>query len=111
MKTLRLILGDQLNQNHSWYATTDDDILYCIFEMRQETDYVQHHIQKVIGFFAAMRTFSSHLKQNGHRVEYFTLLDPQNHQDLAENINLIIEQNDIQHFEYQAPDEFRLDEQ
>lgn len=52
MKTLRLILGDQLNENHSWFSSVDDQILYCIFEMRQETDYVQHHIQKVIGFFA-----------------------------------------------------------
>ena len=54
MKTLRLILGDQLNENHSWFSSVDDQILYCIFEMRQETDYVQHHIQKVIGFFAAI---------------------------------------------------------
>ncbi|MGB1371393.1 MAG: cryptochrome/photolyase family protein, partial [Flavobacteriaceae bacterium] len=43
MKTLRLILGDQLNENHSWFSSVDDQILYCIFEMRQETDYVQHH--------------------------------------------------------------------
>ena len=54
MKTLRLILGDQLNENHSWFSSVDDQILYCIFEMRQETNYVQHHIQKVIGFFAAI---------------------------------------------------------
>ena len=26
-KTLRLILGDQLNINHSWFETVDDDDL------------------------------------------------------------------------------------
>ena len=68
MKTLRLILGDQLNENHSWFSIVDDQILYCIFEMRQETDYVKHHIQKVIGFFAAIRAFGERLKEKGHRV-------------------------------------------
>lgn len=111
MKTLRLILGDQLNQNHSWFSTVDEQVLYCIFEMRQETDYVQHHIQKVIGFFAAMRAFSAQLQHQGHKVVYFTINDAENQQDLEQNIKLLIEQNGIQHFEYQVPDEFRLDEQ
>ena len=99
MKTLRLILGDQLNQNHSWYSTVDEEVLYCIFEMRQETDYVQHHIQKVIGFFAAMRAFSVHLQHQGHSVEYFTINDAKNQQDLEQNIRLLVEQHDIEHFE------------
>jgi len=71
MKTLRLILGDQLNSKHSWYKRVDDNVFYCMFEMRQETDYVRHHIQKVIGFFAAMREFSKQLVQNNHNVIYF----------------------------------------
>ena len=68
MKTLRLILGDQLNIKHPWFKSVDDDIVYAIFEMRQETDYVTHHIQKVIGFFAAMRQFADDLKAAGHQV-------------------------------------------
>ena len=55
MKKLRLILGDQLNERHSWFQENDENVLYCMFEMRQETDYVKHHIQKVTGFFVAMR--------------------------------------------------------
>ncbi len=65
MKTLRLILGDQLNIQHSWYASVSESNVYCMFEMRQETDYVKHHIQKVVGFFAAMRDFSEQLKSRG----------------------------------------------
>ena len=51
MKTLRLILGDQLNSQHSWFQEKDDDVIYFMAEMRQETDYVAHHIQKVTAFF------------------------------------------------------------
>lgn len=54
MKTLRLILGDQLNQQHSWYSKTKSDITYVMAEMRQETDYVKHQIQKVVAFFLSM---------------------------------------------------------
>nr|WP_321222483.1 cryptochrome/photolyase family protein [uncultured Psychroserpens sp.] len=111
MKTLRLILGDQLNIKHSWFKETNDDIIYCLFEMRQETDYVQHHIQKVIGFFAAMRQFATDLKSQNHNVIYFKLNDDKNTQSLTNNLNLLIEQNDIKNFEYIFPDEYRLDKQ
>ncbi|MFM8490721.1 MAG: cryptochrome/photolyase family protein, partial [Candidatus Methylopumilus sp.] len=40
MKTLRLILGDQLNPNHSWFKNTNDDIYYVLMEVKQETSYV-----------------------------------------------------------------------
>ena len=49
-KTLRLILGDQLNENHSWFKHPDKNVTYVLMEIRQETDYVAHHIQKVAAF-------------------------------------------------------------
>ena len=58
MKTLRLLLGDQLNPEHSWFKTVREDVVYIMAEMRQETDYAPHHIQKVVAFFAAMRNFA-----------------------------------------------------
>jgi deoxyribodipyrimidine photolyase-related protein len=111
MKTLRLILGDQLNIQHSWFETVSDTTVYCMFEMRQETDYVKHHIQKVVGFFAAMREFSKQLKSQGHNVIYFTLDDPSNLQNLEDNLNPIISTHNMECFHYQAPDEYRLDAQ
>lgn len=111
MKTLRLILGDQLNSKHSWYKSNQDEYIYCLFEMRQETDYVKHHIQKVIGFFAAMRAFSETLKSNGCTVEYYTLDAKENTQDLTQNIQLLIIKHNIECFEYINPDEYRLDQQ
>ncbi|PKV65352.1 MULTISPECIES: cryptochrome/photolyase family protein [unclassified Polaribacter] len=111
MKKLRLILGDQLNSQHSWFRETDSNVIYCIFEMRQETDYVTHHIQKVTGFFAAMRNFAKELKIANHAVIYFNINDKKNTQSLVENLTILIEENNIEKFEYLSPDEYRLDQQ
>lgn len=110
-KTLRLLLGDQLNYNHSWFAQKDKKVTYLMMEMRQETDYVAHHVQKVVAFFAAMEAFAKHLKSAGHQVVYWKLDDQLNQQDLTKNLTWWIEKNNIEHFEYQLPDEYRLDQQ
>ncbi|MGJ8667456.1 MAG: cryptochrome/photolyase family protein [Patiriisocius sp.] len=111
MKILRLILGDQLNQQHSWYNDPIEDVIYFMAEMRQETDYTTHHIQKVVAFFESMRNFASWLKSEGHTVIYYKLDTSENTQDIIENINNLAEQHKITHFEYQLPDEYRLDKQ
>lgn len=111
MKTLRLILGDQLNYKHSWYDDPNEDVIYFIAEMRQETDYVVHHIQKVVAFFESMHNFSKWLMERGHEVIHYTLDTPSNKQDLVKNLKELIEKHNIEKFEYQLPDEYRLDEQ
>lgn len=108
---LRLLLGDQLNPNHPWFDEVNKDTLYVLMEMRQETDYAPHHIQKVIAFFGAMRNFAESLKQMGHQLLYFTLDDLENKQELTANLNQIITAHKINCFEYQEPDEIRIDEQ
>ncbi len=108
---LRLLLGDQLNEKHPWFSSISEDILFVIMEIRQETDYVLHHIQKVIAFFGAMRQFSKHLIKEGHQVIYLSLDHPKNTQSLIQNIENIIITHNITSFEYQAPDEYRLDDQ
>ena len=111
MRTLRLILGDQLNLHHSWFQSVSDDVVYLMAEMRQETQYVKHHAQKVLAIFAAMRDFADGLAQMGHRVEYVkishacsTLTLPQ----LLEQTAQAIGATEIQ---IQEPDEWRLDQQ
>lgn len=111
MKTLRLLLGDQLNHKHSWFDETDDDVVYFMAEMRQETDYTHHHIQKVIAFFASMRNFAEYLEEQGHRVVYYQIDARDNQQDLVKNLNTLIEKHAIEKFDYQLPDEYRLDQQ
>ena len=108
---IRLILGDQLNEKHLWFTELNDDVCYVMFEMRQETDYVKHHIQKVVAFFAAMRSFARRLEEDGHQVLYYTIDDPKNTQDLQKNIEKVISLLGAKKFAYQQPDEYRLDEQ
>lgn len=110
-KILRLILGDQLNISHSWFNEVDQSVLYVLMEIRSETDYVSHHIQKVMGFFASMQNFGNELKQLGHQVNYIHLNDEENLQSFDKNLSQLVKQNEITHFEYQLPDEYRLDEQ
>ncbi|MBF6641919.1 cryptochrome/photolyase family protein [Flavobacterium sp. J49] len=111
MKTLRLILGDQLNSHHSWFQTKDDSVIYLMAEVRQETDYVKHHIQKVTAFFLAMRHFAKTLQAQGHQVRYYKISNEDNLQDFELLIQKEIALHSITHFEYQLPDEYRLDEQ
>lgn len=110
-KTLRLLLGDQLNSQHSWFKKIDDSVTYVMMEIRTETDYAKHHIQKVVGFFSAMQEFASELQSQQHQVVYFRLNDTSNLQSFEKNIRFLIEKEAFTHFEYQFPDEYRLDEQ
>ena len=110
-ETLRLILGDQLNRQHSWFEKKQDDVLYVLMELRQETDYVRHHLQKVLAFFAAMREFAAELESQGHHVLYLQLDDPENSGTLDDNLARLIQKYNIRRFEYMMPDEYRLDQQ
>ncbi|NVJ86520.1 MAG: cryptochrome/photolyase family protein [Algoriphagus sp.] len=110
-RILRLILGDQLNEAHSWFDQKNDQVLYLMAEMRQETDYVTHHIQKILAFFLSMRAFAEKLQQHGHQVLYFKIDVSSNLQELEQIILTSIKKHRIEKFEYQLPDEYRLDKQ
>ncbi|MDT0642435.1 cryptochrome/photolyase family protein [Zunongwangia sp. F363] len=110
-KTLRLILGDQLNHHHSWFKEEQENKIYVFMEMRQETNYVVHHIQKIAAFFSAMRNFAAYLRKREHKVLYFSINDKGNKQDLAFNLQQLIKKHNFSKFEYQLPDEYRLDKQ
>ncbi len=108
MPTLRLILGDQLNHQHSWFPTPQSDVLYVIAELQQETAYVSHHAQKVCAFFAAMRDFAQELNSRGHRVLHLTLDDTSQFDNLPEMLSALCREHSIDVVEYQRPDEYRL---
>ncbi|NNC98660.1 MAG: cryptochrome/photolyase family protein [Gammaproteobacteria bacterium] len=107
-KTLRLILGDQLNASHSWYREQDDNVLYVIAELKQETSYVTHHLQKICAFFAAMAALADELTKAGHKVLHLSLDDTGDHADLPSLIESLCREHQIKRFEYQRPDEYRL---
>ncbi len=107
--TLRLILGDQLDPLHPWFETPRPDVVHVLMELRQETDYVVHHAQKVLAIFAAMRAFAAALRAAGHRVRYVAIDDPSNRQQLTDNLDALLMHYRAAAVEYQLPDEWRLD--
>ena len=109
--TLRLILGDQLNRQHSWYQKRDDGVLYLIAELHQEAKYVTHHIQKLCAFFAAMEAFADSLVRDQHKVSYLSLDDTADFASLPQLLEALCRKHSVQHFEYQHPDEYRLAQQ
>ncbi|WP_116105191.1 cryptochrome/photolyase family protein [Lewinella sp. IMCC34191] len=111
-KRVRLILGDQLNEKHSWFSETDEDTLYCLYETHSEATYCEHHIQKITGFFLAMRAFADRLRDLGHRVHYRTLDDTSADSltSITECLQQTLEETGAESFEYQLPDEWRLDQ-
>lgn len=111
MTHLRLILGDQLNPEHSWFHLVQDDVVYVMLELQQEARYVLHHAQKLIAIFAAMRHFASELKAQGHRVRYVAINDSSNRGSLEDNLDALLVHYDARSFSWQLPDEWRLDQQ
>jgi deoxyribodipyrimidine photolyase-related protein len=107
-RTVRLILGDQLNASHSWFKNVDDDVVYVIAELHQEQTYVKHHIQKIAAFFAAMQNFAKALSNAGHHVHHLTLDDSQEFDDLPALLRHWCDHESASVLEYQRPDEYRL---
>ncbi len=105
---LRLILGDQLNQQHSWFSETDPQVVYLIAELPQETNYTRHHVQKICAFFAAMEQFAYRLADKDHQVIYLTLEETHGFSNLDELLQAVIDQHSLNYFDYQRPDEYRL---
>lgn len=110
-KTLRLILGDQLNAKHSWFSTKSEHTVYVIAELHQETNYVKHHIQKLCAFFKAMESFATALKKAGHDVLYLTLDDTASYKNFPDLLKTLAKKHHIENIQYQQPDEYRLTKQ
>lgn len=106
-----MVLGDQLNPNHSWFAEVPSDTWILMAEMHQETQYVKHHAQKVIGIFAAMRDFANRLSSQGFKVLYVKISDEESRLSLPALLELMCSRHGIERIQIQYPDEWRLDEQ
>ncbi|WP_268977906.1 cryptochrome/photolyase family protein, partial [Undibacterium luofuense] len=82
-----------------------------MLEMRQETDYVLHHAQKIIAIFAAMRAFARSLQQAGHRIHYQTIQEADPAITLPKLLDQLLQHYQCTELRYQEPDEYRLDQQ
>ncbi|WP_338363813.1 cryptochrome/photolyase family protein [uncultured Pseudoalteromonas sp.] len=107
-KVLRLVLGDQLNASHTWFKEKSPDTLYLIAELKQETSYVKHHVQKICAFFYAMERFAVALKSANYCALHLTLDDTQQDKTLPDLLTRVAKQYHCDEIHYQYPDEFRL---
>ncbi len=104
-------MGDQLNLDHPWFSKVDNQVLFILMEVRSETDYVKHHIQKVVAIFDAMRNFANELKSKGHSVYYISINDTDNKPTITENLKWICSKFSAKELHYQLPDEYRVDKE
>ncbi len=111
VRELRLVLGDQLNEQHSWWQGLEPDVLYLIAELGQEMRYVRHHRQKMLAFMLAMQRFAEQQRAKGHRVLWLSLEQTKAFADLPELLRALLQHTQAQSFAFQQPDEYRLSEQ
>ena len=111
MRQLRLILGDQLNLNHSWFNAIESDVVYIMMEVKSEASRSPQHAQKILGTFAAMRFFSKTLTDQGHHVEYVDINASANHHSFCGNLEHFCYKLAIKEFIWQEPDSWYVDQE
>ncbi len=106
---LRLILGDQLNENISSLRDVNkltDNILIC--EVKSEATYVKHHKKKIAFLFSAMRHFSKFLEESNFKLKYVKYDDVNNSGSLFGEVKKAIDINNYKKIIVTKPNEFRL---
>ena len=109
MRTLRLILADQLSDSLATLRDVDeaqDIVMLC--EVQEEATYVKHHKKKIAFLFAAMRHFAERLKERGLRVHYVKLDDEANTGSFQGEVSRAIELFDAERIAVTEPGEYRV---
>ena len=109
MAALRLILGDQLNEQISSLSDCDkqNDVV-LIAEVREEATYVKHHKKKIVLLFSAMRHFANELRDANFNVAYRYYDDEDNQGSLLNEVKLALQRHNLQHVVVTFPGEYRL---
>lgn len=107
--SLRLILGDQLSHAISSLSDCDksNDIILMV-EVWEEASYVKHHKKKIVFLFSAMRHFAVELKQNGYKVIYTKLDDPDNAGSFTAEVSRALKNNQVNKIVVTFPGEYRV---
>jgi deoxyribodipyrimidine photolyase-related protein len=111
MKSLRLVLGDQLTRGLSALDGIDPahDII-LMAEVEEETRYVPHHKQKIVLILSAMRHFAEDLRREGFQVHYVELDDPANSGSFSGELKRAIAQFQPDRIIATEPSEWRVSE-
>ena len=112
MARLGVILGDQLNLNHSVLRALDPESdLLVMGELGNELEYVWHHIQKVILIFSAMRHFSQELVDAGWSIRYHRYEPNARVASFTDLVSEALDSNSIDEIVVSWPGEYRVLEQ
>lgn len=109
VKTLRIVLGDQLSAGLSALRDLDpaNDIV-LMMEVANEGTYVRHHKQKIVLVLSAMRHFAAELRARGIAVDYVALDDPANTGSLPAEIVRAVERHRPTRIAATEPGEWRV---
>ncbi|MEE4194232.1 MAG: cryptochrome/photolyase family protein [Anaerolineae bacterium] len=109
MRTLRLILGDQLSHSISSLADLDStNDLVLMVEAADETTYVHHHQQKIILVLSAMRHFAAELRTRGVNVDYVKLGHEGNTGSFISELNRAVIRHAVDQIVITEPGEWRV---
>ncbi|MCR9255184.1 MAG: cryptochrome/photolyase family protein [Alphaproteobacteria bacterium] len=109
IRTLRLVLGDQLSPSVSSLDGIDPERDVVLFlEVAEEGTYVPHHKKKIALILSAMRHFAADLESDGYRVDYVKLDDPDNRGSFTEEVARAVERHKPARVAVTEPGEYRV---
>ncbi|MFT5675564.1 MAG: deoxyribodipyrimidine photolyase-related protein [Paraglaciecola sp.] len=109
MRTLRLILADQLSHSLASLEHTEKQQDWLLMaEVREEAKYVKHHKKKIAFLFSAMRHFAGELKNRGYQLVYTQYQDEDNGGSLFAEVERICKQKVIERVVLTHPGEYRV---
>jgi len=109
MKTLRLVLGDQLSRELSALRDVDPDRdVILMAEVHDETTYVRHHQQKIVLVLSAMRHFADSLRDDGLSVDYVRLDDEGNTGSFSGELERALGRHPVDRVVATEPGEWRV---
>ena len=109
LRSLVLVLGDQLDDNASAFDGFDADCdAIWMAEVAEESTYVWSAKQRIALFLSAMRHFAQGLHARGWAVHYTQLDDPANRGTLADELSAAIARFNPQTIVLTAPGDWRV---
>ncbi len=109
MKSLRLIMGDQLSREISALEgiAPDSDVV-LMAEVLNEVTFSRHHKQKIVLVLSAMRNFAKSLSAEGINVDYICLDEAGNTGSLYSELKRALDRHQVEKVIITEPGEWRV---
>jgi len=112
MAKLGVIFGDQLNTDNSVLRALDSSADFLLMgELADEVEYVQHHIQKIVLIFSAMRHFKQELSDAGWSIQYHRYESDSKVVSFTDLVAAAVEEQRFDEIVVSWPGEYRVLEQ